>query len=177
MLRVRALLCFLCLGRYYTVFVNDNKSGLALVGPGGVVTDLPNRLIYYLDHGRATGRGVLMGCYTYGEDAARWRALPTDERIVQALKYVAQVHPQVTEEFETGVCKVWGEDKFAGGAFAVFEPGQQTRLHSHIIAPEGPIHFAGEHSSLKHRWIEGAVESGLRAAREVHERSFAAATQ
>lgn len=144
---------------------------------GGVVTDLPNRLIYYPDHGRATGRGVLMGSYTYGEDAARWRALPTEERVGQALKYVAQVHPQVTKEFEVGVCKVWGEDRFAGGAFALFEPGQQSRLHRHIIAPEGPVHFAGEHASLKHCWIEGAVESGLRAAQEVHERSFIAAAR
>ena len=27
-------------------------------------------------------------------------------------------------------------------------------------------HFAGEHASLAHAWIQGAVESGLRAARE-----------
>ena len=36
---------------------------------------------------------------------------------------------------------------FAGGAFALFEPGQQTLLHPHIVAPEGRIHFAGEHAS------------------------------
>jgi monoamine oxidase len=139
---------------------------------GGTVTDLPIRLVFYPDHGRAIGRGVLMGCYTYEEDANRWSALPPDERIGHALKYVAQIHPQVTTEFTVGVCKVWGEDKYAGGAFALFEPGQQARLYSHIIAPEGPVHFAGEHASLKHCWIEGAVESGLRAAWEVHQRSF-----
>jgi monoamine oxidase len=33
---------------------------------------------------------------------------------------------------------------------------------------EGRFHFAGEHTSLNHRWIEGAIESGLRAAHEVH---------
>jgi monoamine oxidase len=139
---------------------------------GGAVTDLPIRLVFYPDHGRATGRGVLMGCYTYEEEANRWSSLPPDERIDQALKYVAQIHPQVTTEFDVGVCKVWGEDKYAGGAFALFEPGQQTRLYSHIIAPEGAVHFAGEHASLKHCWIEGAVESGLRAAWEVHQSSF-----
>jgi monoamine oxidase len=32
----------------------------------------------------------------------------------------------------------------------------------------GPLHFAGEHTSLKHAWIEGAVESAVRAALEVH---------
>jgi monoamine oxidase len=54
------------------------------------------------------------------------------------------------------------------GAFALFDPGQQTLLHDHLIAPEGRIHFAGEHASLYHAWIQGAIESGLRAAYEVH---------
>jgi monoamine oxidase len=70
---------------------------------------------------------------------------------------------------EAGTSVIWHEDRFAGGAFAFFEPGQETRLHAHIVAPEGRIHFAGEHTSLKHAWIEGAVESGLRAALEVHQ--------
>jgi monoamine oxidase len=66
---------------------------------------------------------------------------------------------------------MWQNDEFAGGAFVLFDPGQQTRLHQHIIAPEGRIHFAGEHASLAHRWIQGAIESGLRAALQVHRAS------
>ena len=66
---------------------------------------------------------------------------------------------------------MWHDDPYAGGAFALFEPGQQSLLHEHIIAPEGRIHFAGEHASLAHAWIQGAIESGLRRrstdAREV----------
>ncbi|HKB30070.1 MAG TPA: FAD-dependent oxidoreductase [Streptosporangiaceae bacterium] len=31
------------------------------------------------------------------------------------------------------------------------------------------MHFAGEHTSLKHAWIEGALESAVRAASEVNE--------
>ncbi len=30
------------------------------------------------------------------------------------------------------------------------------------------VHFAGEHTSLKHSWIEGALESAVRAALEVN---------
>lgn len=136
---------------------------------GTSVTDLPIHQIVYPEHGRETGRGVLIGCYTYDREANRWGALPPEERVRQAQKYVAHIHPQIMEEFETGTSKVWGQDKFAGGAFAIFEPGQQALLYQHILAPEGPVHFAGEHTSLKHSWIEGAVESGLRAAHEVHE--------
>ena len=61
------------------------------------------------------------------------------------------------------------------GAFALFEPEQQTRLQESIVAPEGRIHFAGEHTSLYHAWIQGALESGIRAAKEIHEMPVSAA--
>ena len=34
--------------------------------------------------------------------------------------------------------------------------------------PEGPIHSAGEHISGARGWMNGALESGLRAAAEIH---------
>jgi monoamine oxidase len=138
---------------------------------GGTVTDLPIRNLYYPESGRATGRGVLLASYTWSEDAQRWGSLAPDDRIEQALENVAQIHPQVLDAFEVGASWMWHDDPFAGGAFALFEPSQQGLLHEHIIAPEGRIHFAGEHASLAHAWIQGAIESGLRAAREVHARA------
>ena len=49
--------------------------------------------------------------------------------------------------------------------------------HSHIYSafyairdlttPEGRIYLAGEHASLTHTWMQGALESGLRATREM----------
>lgn len=137
---------------------------------GGSVTDLPIRNIYYPESGRATGRGVLLASYTWSEDAQRWGSLSPDDRIGQAIENVAQIHPQVGDCFEVGASWMWHEDPYAGGAFALFEPSQQGLLHEHIVAPEGRIHFAGEHASLAHAWIQGAIESGLRAAREIHAR-------
>lgn len=135
---------------------------------GGTVTDLPIRAMFYPDHGRESGRGVILASYTWSEDAQRWGSLPHGDRIEQAIEDVAKIHPQIREEFEVGVSHMWHDDEFAGGAFALFEPEQQTQLHAAIIAPEGRVHFAGEHASLAHAWIQGAVESGLRAAREIH---------
>jgi monoamine oxidase len=135
---------------------------------GSTITDLPIRGIYYPDHGRETGRGVILASYTWSEDAQRWSSLSPAERIAQALENVARVHPQVTEEFEVGASYMWHDDEFAGGAFALFEPQQQSLLYDSIIAPEGRIWFAGEHASLTHAWIQGAIESGLRAALEIH---------
>ena len=135
---------------------------------GGTITDLPIRNLYYPDHGRETGRGVILASYTWSEDAQRWGSLSPDDRIEQALEDVARIHPQVVQEFEVGASWMWHDDEFAGGAFALFDPGQQTLLHDTIIAPEGRIHFAGEHASLHHAWIQGAIESGLREAIAVH---------
>lgn len=136
---------------------------------GGTLTDLPIRNLYYPDHGRETGRGIILASYTWSEDAQRWGSLGPDDRILQALEDVAEIHPQVLEEFEVGASWMWQDDEFAGGAFALFAPGQQTLLYDEIIRPEGRIYFAGEHASLYHAWIQGALESGLRAAIAVHQ--------
>jgi monoamine oxidase len=135
---------------------------------GGTMTDLPVRSVYYPDHGRETGRGILVASYTWAEDAQRWGSLSHADRISTALEDVAQIHPQVNDEFEVGASKMWHEDEFACGAFALFEPGQNLQLYKHIIASEGRIHFAGEHCSLVHRWIQGSIESALRAAADIN---------
>jgi monoamine oxidase len=135
---------------------------------GGTVTDLPIRALYYPDHGRETGRGVLLASYTWSEDAQRWGSLSPTDRITEALEDVAEIHPQIVDDFEVGASKMWHDDEFAGGAYALFDPSQQTLLYPHMTAPEGRIHFAGEHASLSHAWIQGAIESGLRTALEVH---------
>jgi monoamine oxidase len=106
--------------------------------------------------------------YTWNEDAQRWGSLSPADRVAQALENLAQIHPQAPAEFEAAASCMWHHDEFAGGAFALFDPGQQTRLHDMIVRPEGRIYFAGEHTSLAHAWIQGAVESGLRAAIQIH---------
>ncbi|GAA3217439.1 flavin monoamine oxidase family protein [Actinocorallia longicatena] len=135
---------------------------------GTTVTDLPIRRIVYPSHSDPEEkRGVLLASYTWGQDALRWGAMSPDKRIEQALEDVAKIHPEITETFELGLSHSWYDDEHAAGAFALFEPGQQTDLHHHIEKPEGRIHFAGEHCSLWHAWIEGSLESGLRAARAI----------
>ncbi|HZQ04961.1 MAG TPA: flavin monoamine oxidase family protein [Anaerolineae bacterium] len=139
---------------------------------GGSVTDLAIRNMYYPDHGKETGRGVILASYTWAEDAQRWGSLSPEDRIIQAIEDVARIHPQILTEFEAGASKIWHDDEFAGGAFALFEPGQFTNLYNALTLPEGRIYFAGEHASVYHRWIQGAMESGLRVANDIHQLSL-----
>jgi monoamine oxidase len=139
---------------------------------GASVTDLAIRNTYYPEHGRASGRGVLLASYSHGQDALRWGALPPHERHLQALENLGELHPEAPSHVEAAASTVWSHDEFAGGAYAFFQPHQEAQLHDHVIAPEGRYHFAGEHASLQHRWLQGGVESALRAAREVHARTL-----
>jgi len=66
------------------------------------------------------------------------------------------------------VAAAWYGDRWARGAFALFAPEQQTELHPDIVKPAARILFAGEHCSLYHAWIQGALESGIRAASEIN---------
>ena len=137
---------------------------------GTTVTELPIRRICYPSFSDPNDeRGMMLASYTWGQDALRWGSLEPREMIEQAIEDVAQVHPSIRTEFEVGATYAWYNDPYARGAFALFEPEQWTRLQADIIAPEGRIHFAGEHTSLYHAWIQGALESGIRAAREIHE--------
>jgi len=92
-----------------------------------------------------------------------------ETRIEEALDDVERIHPGIRQVFEVGASHAWDNDRWANGAFALFAPEQQSELQADIVAPEGRIHFAGEHCSLYHAWIQGALESGLRAARAIHE--------
>jgi monoamine oxidase len=136
---------------------------------GATVTDLPIRRMNYPTPDPTTPRGVLLASYTWDQDAARWGAMDEETRLEEALEDVARIHPRIREVYEVGASHAWYDDRFANGAFAMFEPGQLSTLQPDILKPEGRIHFAGEHCSLYHAWIQGALESGLRAAKAIHE--------
>jgi monoamine oxidase len=136
---------------------------------GATVTDLPIRRMNYPTPDPTKKRGVLLASYTWSQDAARWGAMDEETRLEEALDDVSKIHPRIREVYEVGASHAWYDDRFANGAFALFEPEQQTQLQADILRPEGRILFAGEHCSLYHAWIQGALESGIGAARAIHE--------
>ncbi|HJR75607.1 MAG TPA: NAD(P)/FAD-dependent oxidoreductase [Nitrospiraceae bacterium] len=62
----------------------------------------------------------------------------------------------------------WERDPWAGGGYAVFDPGYDPALRQWLARPHGRILFAGEYTSFRWQgYMNGAIESGLRAAAEV----------
>jgi monoamine oxidase len=80
---------------------------------------------------------------------------------------VADAFPGIRSQFEKGSVQRWSLDPWSRGAFPVFKPGEMSTLMPTIARPESGIHFAGEHTSSWTGWMEGALQSGERAAREV----------
>jgi monoamine oxidase len=112
-------------------------------------------------------RGILMAYLSDGL-TRRVAALPEGERIRFGLTAIEKVHPRLREHLENTVSISWAQQPWARGAYTIFETGQITSLTAAIRQPEGRVHFAGEHASSWPGWMQGAIESGLRAAREVH---------
>jgi monoamine oxidase len=62
----------------------------------------------------------------------------------------------------------WDADPWARGGYAYFDPGFDPTLRAWLARPFGRLFFAGEHTSVGSQgYMNGAVESGRRAAAEV----------
>lgn len=133
---------------------------------GSSHTDLPIRNIYYPSHGiGSSGPCALLASYTWQHDSLRWDSLEESERVRQALNDLAKIHgDQVYDQFIAGTSHSWLRDPMAMGAYAMFEVGQEAELVRYFDQPEGRLDFAGEHLSLSHGWIQGGIESAIRAA-------------
>ena len=113
-------------------------------------------------------RGIVMS-YMYERMASEYSALAEPERIQKSLDLFEHVHPGLKDQFETATTWSWSDEKYSRGAFLISRPGDAEGIIPYAGSAEGRIHFAGEHTSPWPGWIQGALHSGLRVAREVNE--------
>ncbi|MFY9553922.1 MAG: FAD-dependent oxidoreductase [Blastocatellia bacterium] len=157
--------------RTYLQFRNRvwEQSGLSGYG----LSDLPIQNTYSPTLMQGGKRGILTS-YTGGQRALDLGSMSESDRQSFVLRQMGNLFNGLNPQFESGVSQIWHEDPWARGAFAYFEPGQMTTLLPIAQLPEGRIHFAGEHTSAWHGWMNGALESGNRAAEEVNRAESAA---
>src|SRR5437016_5940511 len=129
-------------------------------------TDLPTKWVFEHTANQPGPRGILEA-QAIGREGKRVTQSADTERILFALSQVERIFPGIRADFERGVSKSWDEDPWARGAFAYLRPGQMRSLLPHLARPEGRVHFAAEHTSPWSGWMQGALDSGLRAAREI----------
>ena len=137
---------------------------------GMCVSDTALHNTYFLPPFEGSNKGIILASYVWERDAKLLMSLTEEDRVRRAVDDIAKFLPQVTEEFEVGVSINWGDpEHYVGGAFALFEPHQYSRFYHALRTSEydGKLLFAGEHTSVEHGYFEGALESGLRVAREI----------
>jgi monoamine oxidase len=128
------------------IVIWDTSSGQA--GPGGVLTVYTASVVF---------------------SASEAHAEPSPAVIDEALGRIERLVPGVREHFNGRAwLDSWPHDPWSRGSYLGFGPGQYTRYWGLLGEPEDRIHFAGEHTStFGQGYLDGAIESGERAAREV----------
>lgn len=142
---------------------------------GGVShTDLPIfQISYPSSNFQARGPGVLLGAYNWGPDAMQFTAMSPEQRIREAVRLGAMIHPQYPQEFQNGMAVAWHRVPSALGCFCEWSEASRNTHYENLCQIDGRIALAGEHASYLPAWQEGAITSALDAIGRLHQRAVA----
>ena len=116
-----------------------------------------------------TEKGLLL-IYTWKSEALLFGSLDPDVALKEAVEQIATIHPEIEEEFELGIVHAWYNQPAAQGAYGVLKPNQFNNV-KWLWKPMCNVFFAGETFSTASGWIQGALESGLKAAYQFYVRN------
>lgn len=131
---------------------------------GSSITDLASRAVYYPS---TDDSKVVISSYTWANSARGWDSLTPQQRVEESLNDLAKLHGEhIRDLFVCGQSYSWLLDDYSMGEAAMIFP-EQLSLQAVLAKPAGNIYFAGDTLSFKVAWIEGAIESGMRAVLEL----------
>jgi len=132
---------------------------------GFTKTNMPVGQIHYPTQvaNPKSDRGILM-CYTWKGEAVSFAALPPHIAIQQAVRQIEEIHPEIKQQFEVGAILAWSTEPSAQGAYALLKPYQHNNVRALLAIPCLNMYFSGDGISFAPGWMQGALESGLRAA-------------
>lgn len=141
---------------------------------GGMTMDSPDRQSSWHSTGAQRGHSSIITIWRGGRSGATYpTAVPhqwAPPRIVDAnLIAFERGVPGIADAYNgRSWLDSWVDDPWVRGSYAAFLPGQYTRYWGYLGKAERGVHFAGEHTSTYSQgYLNGGVESGERAAREV----------
>src|SRR4029453_16874532 len=128
---------------------------------------------YVLDGTKGGGRHTALIAFIEGEAARVWSARPPEERRAEVLRDLAGFFGPEAERPSEYVDQDWGGEAWTGGCPAGFAtPGALSRYGPALRETIGRIHWAGSETATEwFGYMEGAVQSRARAARELRARS------
>jgi monoamine oxidase len=121
--------------------------------------------------GRVTGKGILVD-YTGGTIGASFGTGTPASRASDFMKQLQPLFPTVPriDSHWTGRATIdfWSGYPWTKGSYSYWKVGQYTKFSGIEGVRQGNCHFCGEHTSQDNQgYLEGAVETGQRAADEI----------
>ncbi len=112
--------------------------------------------------------GVLLG-FVEGRLARQWGARNADERREAILRGHVRLFGGKAARPDQFIERIWADEEWSRGCYGcVMMPGGWTEYGRALREPIGPLHWAGaETATVWNGYMDGAVQSGERAAREV----------
>lgn len=133
--------------------------------PGSWWTDGPlGRL--FLSPSSSAQQASNLTVWINGDHCDRLAKMSSEEAGETVRSEVEALLPEARGTVSVGAVVRWASDPLAGGTWATWKPGQLSRYFAAIQAPSGRLYFAGEHTGRANPGMEGAMESGERAALE-----------
>ena len=140
---------------------------------GGITyTDMPiTQISYPSDKMFSSGSGVLLGAYGFGPTSYKFNTLTPKERINAALAYGKHIHPQYPKEFRSGTSVAWHRIPWTLGCYGMWSESSRDQYYQTLCRIDNRIVLAGEHCSHIPAWQEGAILSGMDAAKRLHQKA------
>jgi len=140
-------------------------------GFSGQITayDGPVRVAY--DNSPADGHCGVLLAFIEGDEGRIWGRRTREEREAAVIDAFAAAFGEEARHPARYLEKSWADDEYSRGCYAgLMAPGAWTGYGPALRRPVGRIHWAGtETATVWAGYIDGAIQSGERAAREVLE--------
>ena len=138
---------------------------------GLIVTDQPFHIAWEATDSITPDRLVagpgILSTFTTGRDAIALSERADRSRIAEVHREVARIYPEAVGIATTptaSATKAWRNDRWTGGGYAFWRPGQFLDGWDALRRSYGRVHFAGEHTEALAGYMESAVRSGHRVA-------------
>jgi monoamine oxidase len=118
-------------------------------------------------------KGVLLGYYNFGPNAAKISGLSLADRQAFAAAAGQKVFPAYAESVETSFSIAWHRVQYNMGGWAQWSDEGRERSYPTLLEPDGRIYLAGEHLSYLTGWQEGGIESSWQQIAKIDKRANA----
>ena len=102
-----------------------------------------------------------------GPESFKFRLMSDDQVFSYIEKLILELRPSAKGLLEPIMIQSCERDIHGAGDWVVWQPGQVNKFANHMRNNHGRIHFCGEHTAIMERGMEGAFESGERAALDI----------